>query len=50
MHNDFIVVGPKDDPAKTKDLASTDDVLQPLVTQSPFLSHVEMIREPTKQN
>ncbi|MRS03633.1 tungsten ABC transporter substrate-binding protein, partial [bacterium] len=39
MHNDFIIVGPADDPAKIKDLASTKDVFTAInSTKSVFVS------------
>lgn len=39
MHNDFIIVGPADDPARTKDLASTKDVFTAINnTKSVFVS------------
>jgi tungstate transport system substrate-binding protein len=39
MHNDFIIVGPADDPAKIKDLASTKDVFTAISnTKSIFVS------------
>ena len=39
MHNDFIVVGPKDDPAKIKGLASTKDAFNAINnTKSVFVS------------
>ena len=39
MHNDFIIVGPEDDPAKTKDQASTNDVFAAINnTKSIFVS------------
>ncbi len=39
MHNDFIIVGPADDPAKIKDLASTKDVFTTIYnSQSVFVS------------
>jgi tungstate transport system substrate-binding protein len=49
MHNDFVIVGPADDPAKIKGLSSTDAFKAIAAAQAPFVARADKSGTSTKE-